>query len=781
MKKASKVLALLLALAMLLTACGGGSGTSSEEKKESSGAASSTEESKAEESKTEGEASGAEESSAAAIENKMTDADTLVVGAPELNGDYINGFSNSTYDVWIKRLIGNYGGDLGYSTYYADENGEFKLNKTVVNGEPTRTESEDGTVTYTFKINDNLVWNDGEKITAKDFLFGTLFAASVPWTNLGTTNSQAGLELVGFNDYHTGASKAFKGLRLLGDDSFSLTIDKEYVPYFYETALIASSPTPLHRYAPKLDVVDSEEGAMLAVKEGTQITDEDKAALVSGQEKVAADAQKAVDDFKAQVEAEKKDDGSAAYDMKEFDALLPKLEALTPEEYAAAKKEGKLADGTSLGDGTWTQLYDLMLEAKAEAAKAKEYKENPDKMDPTELLLTEACLDVSQTYRFKPDVTCGPYNFVSFGNNMAKVTLNDKFLGDANGKKPTIKNVIVQTINTELEVDFAISGDIDIAYGVIEGAKIDKAKANPDKVGYVHYARNGYGFMPIINDMNATKYKGVRQAIAYCLDREQFVQTICGGYGAVVQGCYGLSMWEYKHFEDEINDTFINYTLNPDAANKALDADSPYKFEKDGKTPFDPAKAKAAYDADKENFDYWRYDENGKQLVVYHEGSIEAAEVSGLISTQIPDNAKLCGMKYVFNSTDFATMLKHYYNPDETSETAPSVFNMGNGFAVPNDPFYSFHSSQIGADNRLRVNDPELDKVLVTMRKCAPTDRQTWLDGWIKVQRWYNENMPGVPLYGNDYHDIFNIRVKGLETTPMWDWSNDICDVSLAQ
>lgn len=56
--------------------------------------------------------------------------------------------------------------------------------------------------------------------------------------------------------------------------------------------------------------------------------------------------------------------------------------------------------------------------------------------------------EVRNSYKAKPDVTCGPYNFVSFQDQVAKVTINDKFLGDIDGKKPTIKNIAVQKINT---------------------------------------------------------------------------------------------------------------------------------------------------------------------------------------------------------------------------------------------------------------------------------------------------------------------------------------------
>src|SRR5699024_5045347 len=124
--------------------------------------------------------------------------------------------------------------------------------------------------------------------------------------------------------------------------------------------------------------------------------------------------------------------------------------------------------------------------------------------------------------------------------------------------------------------------------------------------------RNGYGVIQILCDIGATQHKGVRQAIAYSLDRNEFVQNIQGGYGVVVNGAYGLAEFEYIEKGSEFEAQANNYTLNAEAANAALDT-TPYLYEADGTTKWDPEKAQAAYESDKENFDYWRHDEEGNR------------------------------------------------------------------------------------------------------------------------------------------------------------------------
>lgn len=761
--KKSKLLTLLLASAMsltLLTACGGSS--------ETEAPADTTEATEAGGEATEatGEETDASEESVDDVKS-FVDDDTLVVGAPELNGSYINGFGNSTYDVWIKRLIGNYDGILSYGTYYPNDSNEWNVNKTVVDGEPEVTENEDGTKSYTFKINDGLVWNDETPITAKDYVFEVLFHAGPDWSTSGANNSAAYESLLGFNEYNSGESDEFPGIELIDEKTFKVTIKAEKVPYFYEVAFANIKPSPMHRYAPNLDV----EGSKLIVAEGYEVTDEDKATLAENQGLAVDSAKENYDAAVAGVlEAEE-----AEITQEDIDKVLEGDYKATLEEY---NKQAEAGEETTLNPDMAGIIEAKIALDEAEALLAG-YQDGSIELDAKDLLLASAVNDVVYNYRFNPDVTCGPYNFVSYENNMVKVSLNPLYVGNAEGDKPTIGNIVVQIINPKLNVDLAIAGTIDFVSGETEGEKIDKARQSDD-LNFNEYPRNGYGVIQILCDIGATQHKGVRQAIAYSLDRNEFVQNIQGGYGVVVNGAYGLAEFEYIEKGSEFEAQANNYTLNAEAANAALDT-TPYLYEADGTTKWDPAKAQAAYEADKENFDYWRHDEEGNRLRVIHDGSTNN-EVSDLISVQLPDNTKKVGMQYIFNPVPFNTLLDHFYYPNAADPDAASVFNMGTGFDSLHDNYYQYHSSQIGVgDNTNRLADPEVDKILEDARHVDPSDKENWLNGWLQFNLWYNDNLPNIPLYANQYHDIYGTRVENVTTTPFHDWSLRICDITLAK
>lgn len=66
----------------------------------------------------------------------------------------------------------------GLATWEKTEDGKFVIVPDVAAELPEGVVNEDGTVTYTYTLKDNLVWSDGQPLTAKDFEFAWKRAAS---------------------------------------------------------------------------------------------------------------------------------------------------------------------------------------------------------------------------------------------------------------------------------------------------------------------------------------------------------------------------------------------------------------------------------------------------------------------------------------------------------------------------------------------------------------------------------------------------------------------------
>ena len=190
----------------------------------------------------------------------------LIVATTGFNQMFMNSdaLGNNSYDKNIRDLI------YGYETYAVDANGEFQLNKTAIKDvqttESKRTNEEGKEVndkTYTFTLNDGLVFNDGSAVTSDDYIFHLLAVAS-PQLIEAEGSSSEGAFLLGHTAYNEGTSERFAGVKKIDEKSFSLTIDGSELPYFWEYSLVAVRPDSMKAIAGADATIDSnDDGAMI--------------------------------------------------------------------------------------------------------------------------------------------------------------------------------------------------------------------------------------------------------------------------------------------------------------------------------------------------------------------------------------------------------------------------------------------------------------------------------------------------------------------------------------
>ncbi|WP_297281262.1 ABC transporter substrate-binding protein [uncultured Anaerococcus sp.] len=729
-----------LGLATTLVACGGDTDSATNSNDDSKTEESKTEDNKADDKSEDDKdadnnaADGEGEELAEADQKELEDFDTqtsddtIVLGIGEFSGDFLEGWQNNASDVQIRRLLGIEGNN-GYRTVVQDETGAWVNNEAVLDEEPETKENEDGSKTYTFKIKEGLKWSDGQEIKADDYLYDLLMYSHSSFIPV-TGSTRVGQDsLKGYDAYHSGDSDVLEGVKKIDDYSFEITVDSSFLPYYEEASLAAVDPFPIHAVSENL--VLNEEGNKLVAKDGYEPSEEEK--------------QKYKDSIQEQIDKSKTD-----------------FEENNEEPADDATDEEK-------------QAYDEAKKEHDDQVKELEDRLNGD-VDPTQQLLEQAMLNIANEYRVAPSVVNGPYVFDEYKNNMVKLSKNPNYAGNFKGEKPSIEHIIAQTVNQNIAVDLLENGDIDVWEKESDGGKIDQIRSAADdgKIGYNTFERNGYGNLAFLTDRGATQYKEVRQAIAQLMDRNSFVQSYAGGYGVVTNGMYGTSQWMYQERGADLESKLTNYQLNIDEANKVLD-ESPYKFESDGKTAWDKAKAEEAFNSDADGFDYYRYDENGNKLVVNQYGSDESP-ITTLISNQLPVNAKQAGMEYNVTSGSLATLLQYYVTPEEDAEY--TAFNMGLEFGTPFDPWYQYNSK--GNDNKTRTNDPKVDEITVKLRQTDPDDKEGYLDNWEEFQLWYNDYLPEIPLYSNQYHTAYTNRVQGFDTnTPTWGFADQINALSL--
>lgn len=204
--------------------------------------------------------------------------DTLIVGTSEFSGNFISGFGSSAYDNYVVDLTN------GLSTVSGTPGGDFVINDTAVASYTAVYENaveETGDLTYTFTLNQGMKFSDGETIMASDYVFAAKLLSSKVYVDAGASGASY-YEIVGYEDWNAGCYQKevavaddpattdvdetgtemvcddahnytttpldFVGVQLVSDYVFSITVDAENLPYFFQLTLVGVGPLPEHAY-----------------------------------------------------------------------------------------------------------------------------------------------------------------------------------------------------------------------------------------------------------------------------------------------------------------------------------------------------------------------------------------------------------------------------------------------------------------------------------------------------------------------------------------------------
>ena len=157
----------------------------------------------------------------------------------------------------------------GLETVGTTKEGAYAWNDTVV-AEHSEVYNEDGSKTFTIKICDDLKFSDGSAITAKNYVAHVLAFSTPVAVEAAGKDHMSGLSYVGYADFSTydgtegSGSKAFSGIRLIDDYTFSVTVDPSHLPYYYDTIYASFSPVALGLWLGENDIFDDGEGCYLS-------------------------------------------------------------------------------------------------------------------------------------------------------------------------------------------------------------------------------------------------------------------------------------------------------------------------------------------------------------------------------------------------------------------------------------------------------------------------------------------------------------------------------------
>lgn len=362
----------------------------------------------------------------------------------------------------------------------------------------------------------------------------------------------------------------------------------------------------------------------------------------------------------------------------------------------------------------------------------------------------------------------GPYMLEKYdeAQQLATMVINPNFQGDRVGRKPLISKVILKKITQATQIDDLKTGGVDIINKIGDGKTINAGMDLTEDEGfaYTDYPRAGYGKIAFSCDVGPTQFVEVRQALAYLLDRNDFAKQFTGGYGSVVNGPYGTAQWFYQETQKELDEKLNSYPYDPAKAVELLE-----------QVGFTLNESGAEY-KEGDGTRYKKMDDGKLMPLEIKWASTENNEVSDLLVVKLAENPDLvkAGIKIQRDAMSFDELLNWLYR--DASQDAKygvptyNMFNLASNFNPWYDRKYDYSTKEEMIKMGYNTNfifDKELEQSAIDMVKCTPDQRDVFKDNFVKfIVRW-NEMLPDLPLYSNQYHDFYNSKLQHWETSEM--------------
>jgi peptide/nickel transport system substrate-binding protein len=389
-------------------------------------------------------------------------------------------------------------------------------------------------------------------------------------------------------------------------------------------------------------------------------------------------------------------------------------------------------------------------------------------------------------YIYEGRISAGPYQMDSFDKAGLTCTLkiNPNYGGNFEGQMPSVeKIVIVKAVNSTM-MDQLKTGAIDVLVGLGDGDLINTALDLAETGNFVtnSYERNGYGKLMFQCDFGPTQFKSVRHAIALLLDRNEFANQFCQGFGSVVDGPYGLSSWMYQEAADELAERLNSYSYNPDAAVAELEADG-WTLNENGEPYTDGIRYKEVTAEQAGDYKHNVTLADGRILMplIIEWSSSEGNPVSELLAVMLANGPQVskAGMQINQNIMSFDDLLNYMYRDASQGEQygvkTYGMYNMGTSFSAAYDMSFSFVTAESNPEyyeagwNSNYTDSKELDDLSMKMVYGVEAgDNESYLKVWVDFIDAWNEYLPEIPLYSNVYHDVMNSKIHNLEINSLF-------------
>lgn len=385
-------------------------------------------------------------------------------------------------------------------------------------------------------------------------------------------------------------------------------------------------------------------------------------------------------------------------------------------------------------------------------------------------LLKETLLDPETGYISHPGVSCGPYMLTDYDGESVTLSVNEAYIGDENGAKPSIPEIVIQTETADGIISDLAAEDLDL---VIRCTRADQIQAGmmlmaSGDYSMKAYSRAGLSFISFCADKGPTADRNVRRAVAMCMDKETLTSQYTGAYGTTVKGYYGIGQWmfmmangtlhpaegEEEDWADLTLDNIPVYELDPEEAGKILD-EAGWNLNEKGN----------AYNATTGGV---RCKQQGDTLVPLKLKLIYPEEngAGQLLKTTFAPYLAKAGISLEIEKKPMTELLEIYYG---RTERDCDMIMLGTNFADVFDPSGEYDEN--GTSRLNGVTDLQLAALAVSMRSTEPGATTEYCRRWLAYQERRANNASEIPLYSDAYLDFHIAALQNYEPGTTGNWA----------
>ena len=732
----------------------------------------------------------------------------LVVGYSAFNQKFSPFFSETEYDqdVWVMTSLGMLNSDRQGQIIMKGIEGEtHNYNGTDYTyygpADCEIVQKDDGTVDYNFKMREDLVFSDGEKVTIDDVIF-SMYVLCDPTYDGNSTLYAAPIQ--GMAAYRAGMTTLAKALAAAGRDNADFTYwTEEQQTKFWDNF--------------DKGLVPFAEGIVAACVEGGMNTEGDIAGAAAnwGFDGLAADA--TIQDFAMAIgnqygwvfSAMEKEVGNT-------DALSTMMDADVYNDYpTTGVKTGESADSITgikkTGDYSMTVTLDKVdataIYQLGVTIAPLHYYGDPAQFDAENNKFGFPKGDLSSVRaKTTEPMGAGPYKFLKYEDGVVYFEANENyFLGAPKTKYLNFQ----QCMSDDDKLNGVITGTIDITDPTFSNDTVDAiTKANNgsgvdgDKVTTDTVDNLGYGYLGMsaacINvggEPGSDASKNLRKAFAtvFSVYRDVAIESYYGERASVINYPISNTSWAAPQPTDDGYKVAFSVDVNGnDIYTSGMSADERYAaalqaalgyFEAagytvtDGKLTAAPAGAKLEYElqipADGSG------DHPAFMMVSEAKKALETIGMN-LIITDLSDSSGLWTGIDAHQVDMWCAAWSATVDPDMYQIYYSDVANCKGDLSTGKNPYGG--AAQGGSNKMYCIADPELDNLIMTARESLDQSyRKTMYKACLDiVVDWAVE----VPVYQRQNAIIFSTERVNMSTvtpdiTTFYKWYSEIEKIEL--